>query len=172
MLEAQGDPTMATIEQLRPCELFSELKDDELVLIAPLCQEERYSVGDTIIKADEPAVRLFILQEGRVQLRIRLRSGVELSGDVTIEDLEPGQIFGWSSLVRQERFTATGQVTEPAVVLSIDAHDLNALFAEHTHIGFVVMKQLANVVALRLHHTRTELDQRAQALVRNPEADD
>jgi len=163
---------MLTIDQLRRCELFSELEDDELALIVPLCHEERYSVGDTIIEADEPALRLFILQEGRVQLRIRLRSGVELSGDVTLEDLEPGQIFGWSSLVRQERFTATGQVTEPAIVLSIDAHDLNALFAQHTHIGFIVMKQLANVIASRLRHTRTELDQRAQKLVRNPKVED
>jgi len=82
---------------------------------------------------------------------------------VTIEDLEPGHIFGWSSVVRQQRFTATARAMTVARVCAIPASDLNGLFSQHTHIGFVVMKQMANVIASRLRHTRAELEKRALA---------
>jgi CRP-like cAMP-binding protein len=38
---------------------------------------------------------------------MHLRSDLEPNGDVTIEEVTPGQIFGWSALVRQRRFTAS-----------------------------------------------------------------
>jgi CRP-like cAMP-binding protein len=152
---------MLSLEALRQCELFCELGDAELELIVPLCRERSYAKGETIFSADEQAEELYILQEGRVTLRIRLRSGVGPSGEVTIEDLEPGHIFGWSAVVKQQRFTATARALEAARVSAIPASDLNTLFGEHTHIGFVVMKQMANVIASRLRHTRTELELRS-----------
>ena len=152
---------MSIVEALRRCELFAELDDAELELIAPLCRERMYAAGETIFSAHDQAVELYFLREGRVALRIRLRSGMERSGDVTLEDVEPGHVFGWSSVVKQQRFTASALALEPVLVCAIEASDLNALFAEHTHIGFVVMKQLANVISSRLRHTRDELERRA-----------
>ncbi|MBC8446692.1 MAG: cyclic nucleotide-binding domain-containing protein [Chloroflexi bacterium] len=151
------------MEALRRCELFSELDDEELSLIAPLCHERVYEAGETIFSAQETAEELYILQEGRVALQIRLRSAVERSGDITIEEVEPGHIFGWSSVVKQQRFTATARALERTKVCAIPGSDLNTLFGQHTHIGFVVMKQLADVISSRLRHTREELEKRASA---------
>ena len=145
---------MPSVEALRQCELFSELDDAELELVAPLCRETVYAEGETIFAADEQARDLYILQEGRVALQVRLRSGVGLSGDVTLEDVEPGHIFGWSSVVKQRRFTASARALEPVKVIAIEGDDLNALFDRDAHLGFVVMKQLAEVIASRLRHTR------------------
>jgi hypothetical protein len=36
----------------------------------------------------------------------------------------------------------------------VEADDLNDLFDRNAHIGFVLMKQLAEVIASRLRHTR------------------
>lgn len=151
------------LEALRQCELFTELEDEELELIGPLLRERVYEVGETIFTAQERAEELYVLQEGRVALQIQLRSAVELSGNVTIEEVEPGRVFGWSSVVKQQRFTATARALERAKVMAIRASDLNALFDQHTHIGFEVMKQLANVISSRLRHTREELEKRASA---------
>jgi CRP-like cAMP-binding protein len=148
-------------EDLQQCELFAELDDAELRLIAPLCRERAYDEGETIFAAEDQAEELYILREGRVLLQILLRSGTGLSGEVTIKDLEPGNIFGWSSVVKQRRFTATALALQPAKVCAIRASDLNALFDQHTHIGFVVMRQLANVISSRLRHTRAELERKA-----------
>jgi CRP-like cAMP-binding protein len=152
---------MTAVEALRRCELFADLDDAELELIAPLCRESVYGVGETIFSAHDEAIELYFLQEGRVALMIQLRSGVERSGDVTLEDVEPGHVFGWSSVVKQQRFTASALALEPVTVCAVQASDLNDLFDQHTHIGFVVMKQLANVISSRLRHTRDELERRA-----------
>ena len=145
---------MVEIESLRACELFVGLSDEEMAQFASIAAEESYEPGDLICAEREMADRLFILSKGCVQVHIRLRSALEPGGETTIEEVEPGRIFGWSSLVKQRRFTASARALTPATVIVLHADDLNALFDRDAHVGFVVMKQLAEVIASRLRHTR------------------
>lgn len=143
-----------TTEDLRCCELFPDLSDEELTHVASLARRENYQAGDLICAERELADHLFILEAGRVRVHIQLRSGLEPNGDVVIEEVDPGRIFGWSSLVKQRRFTASAQAVERVSTIVINAKDLEALFDRDVHLGFVVMKQLAEVIASRLRHTR------------------
>ena len=145
---------MISIEKLSPCDLFVGLNETELEQVAAIAYEETYQSGDQIFAAQEAAERLYILCQGRVQLHIRLRSALEPGGDVTIEAVEPGCVFGWSSLVKQRRFTGTARALEPLTVIVLEARELTDLFDQNAHIGFVVMKQLAEVIASRLDHAR------------------
>ena len=88
---------MVTIEALQPCELFAGLDEKELEQIAAIAREETYQAGDLICAERQIADRLFILQSGRVQVHIRLRTSHELEGEATIEEMEPGQEVraGW-----------------------------------------------------------------------------
>jgi CRP/FNR family cyclic AMP-dependent transcriptional regulator len=154
VLQEIGERRMVSVDELYPCELFAGLNDKEMEQIAAIASQETYEVGELIIEEQEQADRLFILCEGRVQLHIRLRSPLEPDGEMTIAEVEPGRVFGWSSLVKQRRFTASARALEPVTVMVLEAQDLNALFDRNVHIGFVVMKQLAEVIASRLRHTR------------------
>ena len=145
---------MVPIEALRSCELFTGLNDEELAQIAAIASEESYQADEIIVAEQELADRLFILQTGRVQVHISLRSVLEPAREATIEEVRPGHIFGWSSLVKQQRFTASARALEPVTVIVLRAEELNALFDRNAHLGFVVMKQLAEVIAFRLRHTR------------------
>ena len=145
---------MVSVDTLRACELFTALNDQELLKIATIACDHTYDAGAVICAERDLAEQLFILKEGRVQLRFRLRPGLGPGGEVTIDEVEPGRIFGWSSLVKQRRFTASATALEQVVLIAIQGDDLSTLFDEDTHIGFVVMKQLAEVIASRLHHTR------------------
>ena len=153
-LPGRLDESTISIKEFRHCELLVGLDDQELAEIAAIAFKETYAAGDLICAEQELASQLFILCQGRVQLHIRLHSSLEPSGEITIEEVEPGRIFGWSSLVKQKRFTASARALEPVTVLIINANDLSTLFDRHLHIGFVVMKQLAEVIASRLKHTR------------------
>jgi len=150
---------MATVEALRSCELFTGLSDEELEQIIALAAVETYEAGQEIFAERQPADRLFILSSGRVQMRIHLGSSLRPDRELTVEEVEPGRIFGWSSLVTQQRFTASARALQPVTVIAVEAADLNALFDRNAHLGFVVMKQLAKVVASRLNHTRQRLEQ-------------
>lgn len=143
-----------TAHDLRCCELFPGLTEDELAQVAAIARRENYQAGDRICAERELADRLFVLEAGRVQVHIRLRSSLEPGGEAIIEEMEPGRIFGWSSLVKQRRFTASAHALEPASIIVIQARDLEALVEQYAHLGFAVMKQLAEVIASRLRHTR------------------
>ncbi len=154
---------MVSVADLCRCELFAGLDEDDLRKIASIAYEGEYQAGDLICSEREQADRLFILCEGRVQLHVRLRSLLELDAELVIEEVEPGRIFGWSSLVKQRRFTASALALERVRLMAIKPEDLNDLFDRNAHIGFVVMKQLAEVIASRLQHTREQCgQQRAQ----------
>jgi CRP/FNR family transcriptional regulator len=144
------------LADLRRCELFADLNDDDLHKVARITCEEEYQADDLICAEREQANRLFILCEGCVQLHVRLRSLLEPDAELIIELEEPGRIFGWSSLVKQRQFTASARALERVRLLAIKPEDLNALFDRNAHIGFVVMKQLAEVIASRLRHTREQ----------------
>lgn len=145
---------MVSTDDLTACELFGGLTPDELAQIAAIAQKQTYEPGELICVEQERADRLFILDQGRVQLNIHLRSSLEPDGEVTLEEVQPGCVFGWSSLVKQRRFTASARALEPVSVIVVGADDLNELFDRNAHIGFVVVKQLAEVIASRLRHTR------------------
>lgn len=149
-----------TVETLGRCELFPDLSDKELTAVAAIAHRETYQAGDLICAESEQANRLFILESGRVRVHIQLRSGLEPGGDAVIEEVEPGRIFGWSSLVKQRRFTASARALEPVSTIVIRAQDLEDLFEQDAHLGFVVMKQLAEVIASRLRHTREVCEER------------
>ena len=153
---------MVSIEALRGCELFGELNDAELGEMAALCREESYPAGATIFTEAEMAEDIYILQEGRVILQIQLHSMTQVSGDVTIEEVEPGHILGWSALVKQRRLTASAQCLEDVRVVTMKGQALNELFEKNAHIGFVVMKRLADVISSRLRITRERLAERGQ----------
>jgi len=145
---------MVTVDLLCSCELFTGLDAEELEQIAAIASKETYQAGELICAEHEVADRLYILCDGRVEVRISLHSPLEPGAETTIEEVEPGRVFGWSSLVKQRRFTASARALDPATVLAINGDELNALFDRNAHAGFVVMKQLAEVIASRLRHTR------------------
>lgn len=152
---------MVELDVLRHCELFGSLSDKELGQVAAIAREESHEPGSFICAERELADRLFVLSEGRVQLQIRLRGPLGPAGEVTVEEVEPGRIFGWSSLVKQRRFTASARALDPVLVISLKADDLTRLFDQNPHLGFVVMKQLAEVIASRLQHTRQVCEEAA-----------
>ncbi len=153
---------MVSIEALRDCELFEELNDAELSEVAALCREESYPAGAIVFTEAEMAKDLCILQEGKVALQVQLRSMAEIGGEVTIEVVEPGRIFGWSALVRQRRLTATARCLEDVRVVAVKGDALNQLFERNAHIGFVVIKRLADVISSRLRLTRERLAEHGQ----------
>jgi CRP-like cAMP-binding protein len=154
--KAQEGERMVSKEALCPCELFAGLTDEELQQVAFIASEEMYEPGTLILAEQEHATRLYILCEGRVQVHVRLESVAEPSGEMTVEEVDPGRVFGWSALVKQQRFTASVRALEPVRVFAISADELNALFERNAHIGFVVMKGLAEVIASRLRRFRQQ----------------
>jgi CRP/FNR family transcriptional regulator, cyclic AMP receptor protein len=95
-----------------------------------------------------------VVLEGQMAVEIH----VPTRGCVRIFTAEPLDIIGWSSMtpvVRQR--TASARALQPTRLVSLHAESLHELCDEDPHLGYMIMKRVANVAASRLLTTRLQL---------------
>ena len=135
--------------------LFQGLPKDVLAKIHTLAHVEDYSAGDKIFREGEPAVDLYILREGKVELTYTLPNDPDT--DIRISLVAPGEVFAWSALARGDTMTAQARAVVPSKAYIISANALHDVFAEHPYAGYDVMTRLAQQIIERLRLTRREL---------------
>lgn len=125
-------------------DLFKDLERKVIEEIADTaCTEATYDKGTVIFSEGDPANTLFILYEGIVDLKI--------GGEKTVYSLtENSDIFGWSSLVENARYTATAVAKTDIQAVKIDARKLNLVFNNNPLFGLAVYQRLSAVFNKRL----------------------
>ncbi|MCP4273089.1 MAG: Crp/Fnr family transcriptional regulator [Gammaproteobacteria bacterium] len=136
---------------LKEIELFEGVDFEVMNEIAGICSEENYSKGTTIFERDEQAECLYILLEGTVYLVIKN------GGSITYNLSEPGDVFGWSSMLENGKYTAAGVSATDLMVLTIVTYKLNGIFQNHPEVGFKVLQRLAEVISRRLSNAYRDL---------------
>jgi CRP/FNR family cyclic AMP-dependent transcriptional regulator len=147
---------MVSVEVLNKVDLFKGLNNEELEKVARICREHTFEDGQLCVSEGGKAEDLYILQKGKVAIELEIRySGRRVKA--AIATLGPGRVFGWSALVEPHVLTASVSCEEKAEIIAIKGADLLDLFQKDNHIGYVVMKNLAAVIGLRLTRTRQRL---------------
>jgi CRP-like cAMP-binding protein len=152
---------------------FDEVPPETSEAIGQKGELLEFGPGDVIFHIDEPALHLYGLLEGEVDLSIVFKDKVlkteieyeeaiqarmvDEEKSIVIDTVLPNQVFGWASLVGPRRRTVTARCTEPTRVISFAAKDLNAMFAKDHFLGYVVMKKLADIIARRLKNRTDKL---------------
>ena len=95
---------MVSLQELKGFDIFAGLDDVELEEIAELCREQ-------VFKPDNKAEHLYLLREGEVELfKIELRLWRNITS--TVATIEPGEVFGWSALVKPDILPLQGDGRE------------------------------------------------------------
>lgn len=141
---------MDLMDLLENIELFEGLQKDELAKVAKICTEKRYSSGQTIARQGESGDELFIITEGFVEVSLGARPSQAAR---VVVSLGVGQIFGEISLLDQgPRSASIMAISDPTVVQVIERENFDALCQKNTHIGYVVMRNLAADLSFKLRH--------------------
>ena len=119
--------------------------------IANICSEEKYTKDTVLFEKGEEAECLYILEQGALNLVIK--NGGSLIYSLT----EPGEVFGWSSLVESGLYTASGVCATDTKVVKIEREKLERVFDRHPEVGFKVLKRLAGVISQRLSNAYRDL---------------
>ena len=141
---------MVTIDTLRTCELFAELTDEELQQILPFCREEHHRKDEVMFSEGDEATAFYILMEGQVSLQYVICPQPDYCQDARILLDKPGDFMGWSSLVKPSRMTASGLCLTDVHLVDVDSKRVNELMERNSHIGFVILKELAGSLSRRL----------------------
>ena len=149
---------MNIVDTLSESELFGDLDRSHLEKLAPLCRGYSYSHGTTIFNEGEEATELYILTDGRVSLDMDLHPVADRPSIPTaLEVITKGEGLGWSALVEPYVYMLSARCMSNCTTLAIKGELLRNILADDTSMGYEVMKKLAQVIALRLTHTRLRL---------------
>ncbi len=144
---------MMTVKDLRRFELLSELTDAELEKIVTMTRRVEFRVRDRIFEENDSARVLYFLESGRVGIQIEIGSGRHM----LVENISPGECFGWGALVEPCRYTASAVCVEDSVLAATDGRALRDLMASDPHLGFVLMSGVVRIAAIRLKDARLQL---------------
>lgn len=138
----------AKLADLRTFSIFDELDDREFQLIEKHLKEVTYQKGSRFFEEKALATNLYMVIEGKVVIKM---------GNREVDYIEPSEIFGWSAVTEPYTFTAAAWAAEDTRALVIQGEVLRDIFDKNNHIGYLVMKRVASVIARRLKVLRYRL---------------
>lgn len=138
---------------LNTLELFGGLNEAELGQIASFAKEETYNEGEEIFHEASTQSDLFILMEGRVQVKVALNKRDE----ATIHTILSGKLFGEFAFIDEQPRSATAVAVDKSTVCRLKRDDLIGIFEKNNHAGYVVMSNMSRILARRIRQTAHEL---------------
>lgn len=119
------------LRALRSSPLLATLADDELLSVAEVSREMICEPETPVFARSGWDERVYILQEGKVTMHVSLRPGSRCGGEATAVIDHPGQAFGWSALVDEDRLSVRARCVERTRLIAIElkrlAHSVRLL---------------------------------------------
>ena len=140
---------------LKNADIFYEFTENQLELVANLCQERTLKTGEIIFYEGTKSDELYIIADGVVDILVN----PDLVSDkpdqdhnpVTIATLRRGQSFGEIALVDQGLRSATARIAHDNTrLLVIPSNKLLALCKANPKLGYRLMFNLAADLSLKI----------------------
>jgi CRP/FNR family transcriptional regulator, cyclic AMP receptor protein len=139
---------------------FADLSDDHINWLAGKAVESRFEVDQLVARQGDRAERFFLLLEGSLGVEIPAIAGPKLE----VTQLGPGQIFGWSWLIRPFKWHFNARALEPTRVLDFDGKAILEHCEDDPEFGYALFKLFSYLMATRLESAqRKMMDQWAPA---------
>jgi CRP/FNR family transcriptional regulator, cyclic AMP receptor protein len=145
--------TSISTDTLKKINFFRGLDDTELGMVSALCKEKKYQVGEICQTEGQSDNHVHIIIKGRAGAVAHIPNIGCNASEIILDTLGPGEVFGWSALIRGTPWS-TLRVLEPTEIILFNGEDLMNLCEKNSHIGYVMMKNLAMLIAARLRRNR------------------
>ena len=132
---------LATYNFLKLASPFGALDLDNLQALTAKLQTKSVATGVVILRQGEPGDACYLIQQGRVEVVERGKSGEEKS----LAQLGPGCLFGEAALLTDTPRSATVRALEPCELLALSRIDLLAALGSNQKLG----SQLLEILQLR-----------------------
>ena len=141
---------MDSIRILEKVDIFRGLSPRQLESLAQVSEERKYRGGEAVFTEHRSGAEVYIIKKGKVCIELGLKGK---SNTATIQRLGVGQVFGELALVDRRNRSATAICEKDCEIMAIDRDKLNELFERDGPLGYVVMRNLAQLLAGRLRRT-------------------
>ena len=136
------------IELLKETNLFDSLLPEELEQIQELCEVRNIKKGAQLFEAGESADYLFVVVEGEIELRFEVVY-FNASIEIPLDNKCRGEAFGWSALIEPYKYTLSAFAAKDCELLQLRGRDIERLCEENSHLGYVIMNNVAKLIGKR-----------------------
>ena len=150
---------MVSPETLRRFPFFAFLNPSQLANIAMNTEEVEYENGTTLFEQGGSAQTLYFLVKGCVDLYFTIQEAYNSDErqEALVCQINPGEIFGISSLIPPHELTSTARSNGDSLVMEIDSTQLAELFKQDSQLEMLLLHRIAQAAMQRLHSTRIQL---------------
>ncbi len=140
---------------LKHTDIFYELTNTQLELVASICEEKVYQTGDVVFAENSAGSELYVIAEGEVDIQVDPKViGLDGGGPKTIATLRRGQSFGEVALVDEGVRSATARVSRHNTRLVVVPRDKLMLLCDtYPQLGYRLMRNLAADLAMKIRNT-------------------
>jgi CRP/FNR family transcriptional regulator, cyclic AMP receptor protein len=147
---------MISPELLRRYPFFAGLDANELAGIAMIAEEAAFPDGAMIFREGEAANTFYVLTQGVVELILEVQRPKGTDA-LYVGSVATGEPFGLSAVLGKHSFKATARAREPIRAICIDAVSLAAMADANCHLGYTLMRQVAQALDERLGAAHVQL---------------
>jgi len=150
---------MISPELLRRFPFFAPFSEQQLTNFALISDEYSTNEAAILFEESQPATHLYLLLEGSVDLYYKSEEPFhpKFSRVFSVGEINPGEVFGISALVKPHVLNATAKTSQPTRYVMIDAVALRKMMVEDHQLGFWLLQQVIIVLMERLAYTRVQL---------------
>jgi len=125
-------------------ELFQGIDGNAKEEIIKNCSEQSFSRNSIVFQKGEPADYLYILLQGEVNLIIN-------NEDAVIYSLtEPGEAFGWSSIVEKGIYSASCTCLTDIKVMRLGKDKIDDIFNRYPKAAVAIYRRLGSIFSKRM----------------------
>jgi len=133
--------------------LIEDFSEVQIEVLKPIIEDIRFNTDQVIFNQGDPADYLYFVLDGRVSIRFKPDDGPEL----TVSEVDQGEVFGWSSALGSHRYTSSAICSECGLFIRLEGEDLKNLCQENPETGILILNRLAGVIARRLRGTHEQV---------------
>ena len=140
---------------------LQDLTSEQFDLLSPLFESFTFQAKTLIFKQGDQAAYLYIISAGSVLVKYKPYDGPQ----ITLTRLEGGDIFGWSSVVGGETYTADAVSATDVSGYRILGADLMHFCVKFPKIGNRILEKLATAVSPRWVDARKQIQDLLQPIL-------
>ena len=141
---------------LKQADIFYQFTPTQLEMLANLCEERTYAMGEIILEEGTSSKELYVITHGEVEIQVNpaVVGGPESKNDmVTIATLRRGQSFGEIALVDEGLRSASVRAAQKNTrLLILERARVMLLCETYPQLGYRLMYNLAADLALKIRN--------------------